>query len=119
MIIVIKRGADEAQVENLKKLLKSKRIEPHVSQGSLQTVIGSVGDVAQLDPGLIEALDMVESVQRIQEPYKAANRKFHPDDTTVCVGDVRIGGGSFAVIAGPCSVESFCRLCRGHGGRQA
>lgn len=106
MIIVIKRGADEAQVENLKGLLKSKHIEPHVSQGSLQTVIGCVGDVAQIDPGLIEALDVVESVQRIQEPYKAANRKFHPDDTTISVGDVKIGGGNFAVIAGPCSVES-------------
>ena len=106
MIIVIKRGAAEAQVESLKGLLKSKNIEPHVSQGSLQTVIGCVGDVAQIDPGLIEALDVVESVQRIQEPYKAANRKFHPDDTTVSVGDVKIGGGHFGVIAGPCSVES-------------
>ena len=106
MIIVIKRGADEAQVENLKGLLKSKNIEPHVSQGSLQTVIGCVGDVAQLDPGLIEALDVVESVQRIQEPYKAANRKFHPEDSVVSAGGVKLGGGHFGVIAGPCSVES-------------
>lgn len=106
MIILIKRGAAEAQVESLKGLLKSKNIEPHVSHGSLQTVIGCVGDVAQIDPGLIEALDVVESVQRIQEPYKAANRKFHPDDTTVCAGGVKLGGGNFGVIAGPCSVES-------------
>jgi len=106
MIILIKKGADEAQVENLKALLKSRNIEPHVSKGSLQTLIGCVGDVAHLDPSLIEALDVVESVQRIQEPYKAANRRFHPDDTVIDCSGVKIGGGNFSVIAGPCSVES-------------
>ena len=106
MIILIKKGADEAQVENLKALLKSRNIEPHVSKGSLQTLIGCVGDVAHLDPSLIEALDVVESVQRIQEPYKAANRRFHPDDTAVDCAGVKIGAGNFGVIAGPCSVES-------------
>lgn len=106
MIIVIKQGADQAQVENLKGLLKSKNIEPHVSQGSLQTIIGCVGDVAEIDPGLIEALDVVESVQRIQEPYKAANKKFHPDASVIDCSGVGIGGGAFGVIAGPCSVES-------------
>ena len=106
MIIVVKKGADESQLENLKELLKSRNIEPHVSRGSLQTVVGCVGDVAHLDPSLIEALDMVEAVQRIQEPYKAANRKFHPDDTSVDCSGVKIGAGNFAVIAGPCSVES-------------
>jgi len=106
MIIIVKKGADEAQVENLKALLVSKNIEPHVSKGSLQTIIGCVGDVAHIDPALIEALDVVESVQRIQEPYKAANRKFHPEDTAVDCSGVKIGGGNFSVIAGPCSVES-------------
>ncbi|MBR4652479.1 MAG: 3-deoxy-7-phosphoheptulonate synthase [Kiritimatiellae bacterium] len=106
MIIIIKKNADEMQVENLKTLLASKGIEPHVSKGSLQTLIGCVGDVSHLDPGLIEALDVVESVQRIQEPYKAANRKFHPDDSVIDCGGVKVGGGSFSVIAGPCSVES-------------
>ncbi len=106
MIIVVKKGADESQLENLKELLKSRNIEPHVSRGSLQTVVGCVGDVAHLDPSLIEALDMVEAVQRIQEPYKAANRKFHPDDSSVDCSGVKIGAGAFAVIAGPCSVES-------------
>ena len=106
MIIVIKQNADEAQVENLKSLLLSRNITPHVSKGSLQTIIGCVGDVAHLDPDLIEALDVVESVQRIQEPYKSANRKFHPDDTTVDCAGAKIGGGHFGVIAGPCSVES-------------
>ncbi|MCQ2388719.1 MAG: 3-deoxy-7-phosphoheptulonate synthase [Kiritimatiellae bacterium] len=106
MIIVIKKGAEPAQVERLKELLRSRNIAPHESVGSLQTIIGCVGDVAHLDPGLIEALDVVESVQRIQEPYKAANRKFHPDDSVVDCGGVKIGGGHFSVIAGPCSVES-------------
>ena len=106
MIILIKKDADPTQVENLKTLLRSKNIEPHVSKGSMQTLIGCVGDVAHLDPGLIEALDVVESVQRIQEPYKAANRKFHPEDSVVDCSGAKIGGGFFAVIAGPSSVES-------------
>ncbi len=106
MIIIVKKGADESQVENLKALLKSRNIEPHVSKGSMQTIIGCVGDVAHIDPSLIEALDVVESVQRIQEPYKAANRKFHPEDTVIDCSGVEIGGGHFGVIAGPCSVES-------------
>ncbi len=106
MIILIKKGASETQVENLKTLLRSKNIEPHVSQGALQTLIGCVGDVTHVDPGLIEALDIVEQVQRIQEPYKAANRKFHPADSVVDCSGVKIGGGNFGVIAGPCSVES-------------
>ena len=106
MIIILKKGASATEIENLKALLESKNITPHVSQGELETIVGCVGDIAHLDPGLIEAMDIVESVQRIQEPYKAANRKFHPDDTVIDCGGAKIGGGSFAVIAGPCSVES-------------
>ena len=106
MVIIIKKGADPEQVEHLKALLRSRNINPHESKGSLQTIIGCVGDVAHVDPGLIEALDVVESVQRIQEPYKAANRKFHPADSVLDCGGVKLGGGQFAVIAGPCSVES-------------
>ena len=106
MIIILKKGASATEIENLKALLESKNITPHVSQGELETIVGCVGDIAHLDPGVIEAMDSVESVQRIQEPYKAANRKFHPDDTVIDCGGAKIGGGSFAVIAGPCSVES-------------
>ncbi|MBO5643088.1 MAG: 3-deoxy-7-phosphoheptulonate synthase [Kiritimatiellae bacterium] len=106
MIILLKKNADESQVESLKMLLRAQNIEPHVSKGSMQTLIGCVGDVAHIDPSLIEAIDVVESVQRIQEPYKAANRKFHPEDTCVDCGGVEIGAGQFGVIAGPCSVES-------------
>ncbi len=106
MIITLKKGAAESQIENLKAILKSRQIEPRVWQGELETVIGCVGDIAHLDPGLIEALEIVDSVQRIQEPYKAANRKFHPDDSVIDCAGVPVGGGNFAVIAGPCSVES-------------
>ena len=106
MIIILKKGASATEIENLKALLESKNITPNISRGSMQTVVGCVGDIAHLDPGVIEAMDSVESVQRIQEPYKAANRKFHPDDTVIDCGGAKIGGGSFAVIAGPCSVES-------------
>ena len=106
MIILIKKDADQSQVENLVNLLKTKNIVPKISVGSMQTVIGCVGDVTHVDPGLIEAMDVVECVQRVQEPYKAASRKFHPDDSVVDCAGVKIGGGNFAVMAGPCSVES-------------
>ena len=106
MIIILKKGAAAGDVENLKNWLKERHITPHVSAGEQETLIGCIGDVAQLDVGLVQALDAVESVQRIQEPYKAANRKFHPDDSVVDCSGAKIGGGCFQVIAGPCSVES-------------
>lgn len=106
MIIKLKNNASASQLETLKEILKANNIEPHVSSGHLETIIGCVGDIAHIDPGLIEALDIVESVQRIQEPYKAANRKFHPEDSEIDCSGVKIGGGAFSVIAGPCSVES-------------
>ncbi|MBQ6137435.1 MAG: 3-deoxy-7-phosphoheptulonate synthase [Kiritimatiellae bacterium] len=111
MIILLKKEAEESQVQGLLSLLESKNITPHISRGSMQTVIGCVGDVSHIDPGLIEALDAVEAVQRIQEPYKAANRKFHPDDTVVDCSGVKVGGGNFSVIAGPCSIESEEQIC--------
>ena len=106
MIILLKKDAEPSQVENLLTLLRMKNITPSVSVGQLQTLIGCVGDVTHIDPGLIEALDVVESVQRIQEPYKAANRKFHPEPSVIDCSGVKVGGGHFGVIAGPCSVES-------------
>ena len=106
MVIILKKGADAAQVEGLKALLKANHVTPCVTAGKLETIIGCVGDITHIDPGLIEALDVVESVQRIQEPYKAANRKFHPEDTVVDCSGAKVGGGHFGVIAGPCSVES-------------
>jgi len=106
MIILLKKDAEQSQVENLLTLLRMKNITPSVSVGQMQTLIGCVGDVTHVDPGLIEALDVVESVQRIQEPYKAANRKFHPADSVIDCSGAKVGGGHFGVIAGPCSVES-------------
>lgn len=106
MIITLKKGANDAQIDSLKAILTAHKIEPRIWRGELETVIGCVGDIAHLDPGLIEALDVVDTVQRIQEPYKAANRKFHPEDSVIDCSGVKIGGGNFSVIAGPCSVES-------------
>ena len=106
MIIILKKDADKGQVENLKNWLRERHITPSVSEGEHETLIGCVGDVAKIDVGLVQALNAVESVQRIQEPYKAANRKFHPDDTIVDCSGVKVGGGNFQVIAGPCSVET-------------
>ena len=106
MIIVLKKGADKSQVESLLGWLRARDIKPNVSTGDRETVIGCVGDVAKMDIGLVQALSVVESVQRIQEPYKAANRKFHPEDSIIDCSGVKIGGGNFQVIAGPCSVES-------------
>ena len=110
MVIIIKKGADPAQVENLKALLKSKNIDPHTTVGSMQTIIGCVGDVAHLDPTLIEALDVVESVQRIQEPYKEANRKFHPDDIATSVkasGASMLRGGAFKPRTSPYAFQGL------------
>ena len=106
MIIVLKKDADKRQVESLMGWLKERHITPHVSAGEHETLIGCIGDVAKMDIGLVQALSVVESVQRIQEPYKAANRKFHPEDSVVDCSGVKVGGGNFQVIAGPCSVES-------------
>jgi 3-deoxy-7-phosphoheptulonate synthase len=106
MIIILKKDADPKQVDGLIGWLQARHITPHVSTGERETLIGCIGDVAKMDIGLVQALSVVESVQRIQEPYKAANRKFHPDDTLIDCSGVKIGGGNFQVIAGPCSVES-------------
>ena len=107
MIIILKKDAAREQVDSLMNWLKERHITPHVSAGEHETLIGCVGDVAKIDVGLVQALSAVESVQRIQEPYKAANRKFHPDDSVVNCSGAKIGGGNFQVIAGPCSVESL------------
>ena len=106
MIIVLKPSPDPIQLENLKKWLKNSNLDIHVSEGAHSTILGLVGDTSVVDIELIAALDIVADVKRIQEPYKSANRKFHPKDTVVEVGEVKIGGGDFTIMAGPCSVES-------------
>ena len=106
MIVVLKPNPNPDQVQGFITWLESKGISVHKSVGVNETIFGLVGDTASLDIGLISALDIVEDVKRIAEPYKDANRKFHPEDTVIPVGNTQIGGGTLTVMAGPCSVES-------------
>ena len=106
MIAVLKNGVSEKQIENLSQWIRSQGLDVHISRGSEHTVLGFIGDTARLDAELIESLEIVDSVKRISDPFKSANRKFHPDDTVIEVGNTKIGDGNFAIIAGPCSVES-------------
>ena len=106
MIAVLKNGTTPEQIEHLIIWLKHMDIDVHISEGKEVTILGLVGDTSRVDMELLCSLDMVSSVKRVSEPYKQANRKFHPKDSVISVGDVKIGGGHFAMIAGPCSVES-------------
>ena len=106
MIIVLKDQVNEKQVKNLTDWLEGIGFQLHLSQGQNRTIIGLIGDTSRLDTDVISSLDVVESVKRIQEPFKSANRKFHEDDSVIDCGGVKIGGGHFQIIAGPCSVES-------------
>jgi len=106
MIIILKNGADQAQVSALEDKIKAMGMVIHKSHGQDTTLWGLVGDTSKIDIDHLTANKVVERVQRIQEPYKAANRKFHPEDTVVDVCGKKIGGGHFQVIAGPCSIET-------------
>ncbi|MEL4105696.1 3-deoxy-7-phosphoheptulonate synthase [Oscillospiraceae bacterium WX1] len=107
MVAVLKPGATQQQVDSLTEWFKSRGLDVHVSVGSYRTILGLIGDTSKVDVELLESLDMVESVKRITEPFKSANRKFHPDDSVIDIGGgLLIGGGHFQIIAGPCSVES-------------
>ena len=110
MITVLKEGTTDKQMQNLIRWFQSQGLKVHISRGEFQTVLGLVGDTTQIDEDLVEALEIVDSVTRVTESFKAANRKFHPEDTIVQIGDVKIGGGNFAIIAGPCSVESEAQI---------
>ena len=106
MIVVMKSNVSREKQEGLIDWLKSMGLGIHVSNGEYQTVLGLIGDTSKVDMELIESLDIVDSVKRVSETFKCCNRKFHPDDTVVQVGSVKVGGGNFCMIAGPCSVES-------------
>ena len=106
MIILLKDKVNEKQVKNLTSWLEGIGFDLHISKGQHQTIIGLIGDTSRVDMDLIGSLEIVESVKRIQEPFKSANRKFHADDSVVDCGGVPLGGGHFQIIAGPCSVES-------------
>ena len=111
MIVIVKDSARPEQIEKLKENFESMGLQVHFSKGMNTTLLGLVGDTTSVDIGKIASLDIVEEVKRIQEPYKKANRKFHPEDSVVDVNGVKIGGGSFQVIAGPCSVETPEQIC--------
>lgn len=106
MIAVLKAGTTDAQIENLSNWLRQQGLDVHLSRGSVHTIIGLVGDTAKIDAELLESLEIVDSVKKISEPFKSANRKFHPDDSVISVGNTSVGGDIFAIMAGPCSVES-------------
>ena len=107
MIIVLKKNTPKDQIENLISWVQEQNIKVHVSEGEYNIILGLIGDATKVDTDLIEGLDIVQKVTRITEPFKKANRKFHPDSSVIdCGGGVKIGGGNFQLIAGPCSVES-------------
>ena len=106
MIAVLKHGVSESQAENLINWIKAQGVDVHLSEGQYQTVIGLIGDTTKIDIDLLASLEIIESVTRISEPFKSANRKFHPDDTVVDINGIKVGGGNFQIIAGPCSIES-------------
>ena len=106
MIVILKPNPNSQQLENLISWLREKKIQVHTSIGESHMILGLVGDTSHLDIDLIEALDIVEDVKRVQEPYKNANRKFHPQSSVIKVGNIEVGGGTLTIMAGPCSVES-------------
>ncbi|MDE7164115.1 MAG: 3-deoxy-7-phosphoheptulonate synthase [Clostridiales bacterium] len=106
MIITLKNDSDEKQLKNLMGWINNLGLETHLVRGENSTVLGLVGDTSRVDMDLLNSLDIVDKVTRIQEPYKNANRKLHPEDTIVDVAGHRFGGINFQLIAGPCSVES-------------
>ena len=106
MITVLKQGTTQAQMEHLIAWLRAQGLDVHISHGHDYTILGLIGDTGKIDMELLASLDIVESVKRVTEPFKQCNRQFHPDDTVITVGNARIGGGNFCMIAGPCSVET-------------
>ncbi|MBQ7415477.1 MAG: 3-deoxy-7-phosphoheptulonate synthase [Oscillospiraceae bacterium] len=106
MIAVLKHGTTPEQTDHLIAWLKRMNLDVHISHGAEVTILGLIGDTSRVDMELLGSLEIVEAVKRVSEPFKQANRKFHPDDTVIEVGDVKIGGGNFVMMAGPCSVES-------------
>jgi 3-deoxy-7-phosphoheptulonate synthase len=106
MIAVLKKGTTPEQRENLCKWFNDMGLTTYISEGEYHTIIGLIGDTSKVDIGLLESLSIIETVKRISEPFKKANRKFHEEPSVIDVGGVKIGGGHFQMIAGPCSVET-------------
>ena len=110
MIAVLKNGTTLEQRNQLIQWLRNMDLDVHISEGKEVTILGVIGDTSRVDTELLNSLEIVDSVKRVSEPFKQANRKFHPKDTVVEVGNVKIGGGHFAMMAGPCSVESEAQI---------
>ena len=110
MIIIVKQGANKERIQDLIHWIESQNLITHVSEGEYTTIIGIIGDTSKLDEDLLMGLDIVDSVKRVSEPFKSANRKFHPLDSIIDVSGVKVGGGNFAMIAGPCSVENHDQI---------
>mgnify|MGYP004555185071 CR=1 FL=1 len=111
MIVVVNNNAKKEQFDNLISWLEGQNVKVHISKGDFQTVLGLVGDTSRIDTELLEGLDIVSRVMRVTEPFKNANRKFHPENTCVDIGGgVKIGDGHFAMIAGPCSIETEAQI---------
>ena len=106
MIVVLKPGVCEEKKSQLTDWLAGQGLSVHPALGGSQTILGLVGDPSRLDTSLLESLEIVDSVKPVSDPFKCCNRKFHPDDTVISVGEAKFGGGHFSMIAGPCSVES-------------
>ena len=106
MIIILKNGANPQKVDALKQDLIKQGFKLHLSEGTESSLIGLIGDTTHVHEDQLRALDVVEDVKRIREPYKKANRSMHPEDTVIDICGRKIGGGNFQVIAGPCSIET-------------
>ena len=106
MIAILKHGTTPEQTDHLIGWLRRMNLDVHISQGAEVTVLGLIGDTSRVDMELLNSLEIVDTVKRVSEPFKQANRKFHPADSVIEVGGVKIGGGNFVMMAGPCSVES-------------
>ena len=106
MIIVLKPRTKQQEIDRVLNLIKSKGLDTHIVEGSEMTIIGCIGDTTRIDAKLFEVNPSVDKVMHVQEPYKLANRAFHPEDSIIDVSGVRIGGTNLAMIAGACSVES-------------
>ncbi len=107
MIAILKHGTTAQQAEHLIAWLKRMDLDVHISEGKEVTILGLIGDTSRVDMELLNSLEIVETVKRVSEPFKQVNRKFHPKDSIIEITpDVKIGGGHFIMIAGPCSVET-------------
>ena len=106
MIVIVKPHTQEEQIRILAQRIEDRGLRTHIVFGDYQTIIGIIGDTRRVDEQQLASLDIVQAVKHVSEPYKSANRKFHPDDSVIEVGSEKIGHGHFALIAGPCSVEN-------------